>query len=139
MKKAIFATLFLACALIGCSKIDEKDPVSVLKSFILLCEAGEISQAEELLAPNNDVDYFRKYKDKGKDMMYINHDYKGNDDIIELTYELLENLSSNDTAVIKLTSNYIKQNQKFDKVVVLKNIDGKWKIKDFLFMPVKVK
>ena len=28
MKKTIFATLFLACTLISCSKIDEKDPIS---------------------------------------------------------------------------------------------------------------
>lgn len=140
--KRLLVTLLVVLFMHGCgNKIDEKDPISVIQNFILLCESGNIDEAEKLLAPNNNVDYFRKYKNLngGKDMMYIDYDYKGNDDVIELSYEFLENLSSKDQAVVKLTSNYLEQNQKFDKVIVLKNIDNRWHIYEFLFMPVKVR
>lgn len=140
MSKFIFC--LCACLIfIGCARVDDSDPVSVVENFILYAEAGEMDKAEVLLAPKNDVDYFRKYRDLngGKDMFYIDYDYKGNDDTIELKFEILKNVSSVDTSVVKLTSTYFKQNHSFEKAVILNNIDGKWKIQDFLIMPVKVR
>lgn len=129
----IFSALFLtACS----SKKD--DPVSVLQNFILLCEKGELDKAQKLITKRNNVDYFRTYRDMGKDLIFIDYDYKGNDNVVRIDYELLENLSSDDVAVVKMTTNYKKQNHTFDKNVVLHKIDGQWKIFEYLFMPVKV-
>lgn len=143
MKNLLTLVFFTSCIfLAGCGKkIDEKDPVSILKNFVLLCEDGKIDEAQKLLAPKNDVDYFDKFKNLngGKDLIFIDYDYKGNDNVINIGYELLKNLSSADTAVIKMTTNYLKLNDKFEKIIVLNNIDGKWRIHDYVLMPVKVK
>jgi hypothetical protein len=126
----------------GCSEINSpKAPAEVVKNFILLCESGKTDEAEKLLAPKNNVDYFYKFKDMngGRDLIFIDYDYKSNDDTVALHFELLESMSSDEMAVIKMTSNYMKLNSKFEKNIVLYKIDGKWRIHDYLLMPVKVK
>lgn len=142
MKKiSITFLLIMSILSAGCAKkINEDDPIDVIKNFILLCEAGDIKDAEKLLAPKNNVDYFDKYKNLngGKDLIYIGHDYKGNDDVIELKFELIKNLSSKKNAVVKMTSNYLKQHHSFEKVIMLTKVDGKWRIHDYELMPVKV-
>ncbi|MSN96668.1 DUF4878 domain-containing protein [Campylobacter sp. FMV-PI01] len=139
-KKIIFIIMigfiFNACS----KKIDSKDPVLVVENFILLCEKGQIDEAQKLLAKKHNLDYFKKYKDKnsGKDLFYIDYDYKKNDDVIELSYKFLKEESSPTIAVVKLNSNYKKQNAVFEKEIILHKENDEWKIYDFLFMPVKV-
>ncbi|CZE47023.1 DUF4878 domain-containing protein [Campylobacter geochelonis] len=141
MKKFIFSLVFIASVFYGCANKNLDNPADVVKEFILLCEKGDINKAQQLLEKNNNVDYFRKFKDLngGKDLFYIDYDYKGNDDTVELKFENLKDLSSASVAVVKLTSNYKKQQHSFEKNIVLHKINGEWKIYDFLFMPVKVK
>lgn len=141
--KYTYFLIAIALFFTACSKKDEipNDPVEVVKNFVLLCEAGKINEAKKLLAPKNNVDYIDKYgsKNNGKDFIYLDYDYKGNDDVLKLNYELMKNLSTNETAIVKQTSNYLIQHQTFEKAIMLKKIDGKWKITDWLLMPVKVK
>jgi hypothetical protein len=143
MEKGIFGVLTAVFLLLtGCGeKVDFSNPISVLKSFILLCEEGKIDEAQKLLAPSNNVDYFKKFKNMngGKDLIYIDYDYKGNDEFVKLDFELLP--SGNDSAVhVKLISTYpAYQNSTFEKEVVLHKINGNWKIYDYLLLPVKVK
>ncbi|GKH60302.1 hypothetical protein CE91St25_06380 [Campylobacter ureolyticus] len=142
MYKKLILALFVFLFITGCSKkINEENPVDVVYNFILLCEEGKIAEAEKLLAPKNNLDYMDKFKEKnnGKDLFYIDYDYKGNDDVVELKFDYLKDQSSPTIAVVKLTSNYKKQNHIFEKNIVLHMIDTKWRIYDFLFMPVKVK
>lgn len=140
MKKFIFSMAVLLFVF-GCSKPETKtqSPIDVVKSFILLCEEGKVDDAEKLLTQKNNVDYFRTFKSKGKDLLYINHDYKGNDDTIELNFEILDSMSSENVAVVKMVSNYKKQHHIFEKNIVLHKVDGYWKIFDFLISPVEVK
>lgn len=136
---SLIASICLAFA--GCAdKIDEQDPVDVVKNFILLCEAGKLDKAKELVTEKNNLDYVDKFKDRnnGKDLFYIDYDYKGNDDVIELDFEYLEDTSGPTIAFVKMTSDYKKQNHKFEKVITLHMVNAKWRIHDFLFMPVKV-
>ena len=142
MYKKLTLALFVFLFITGCSKkINEEDPVDVVYNFILLCEEGKITEAEGLLTPKNNLDYMDKFKDKngGKDLFYIDYDYKGNDDVVELKFDYLKDQSSPTIAVVRLTSNYKKQNHIFEKNIVLHMIDAKWRIYDFLFMPVRVK
>jgi hypothetical protein len=143
MKKYLFGILAASSLfLIGCDeKVDFSNPVSVVKSFILLCEDGRIDDAQKLLAPSNNVDYFKKFKNMngGKDLIYIDYDYKGNDEFVKLDFELLPSDNSS-TAYVKLTSTYLaQQNSTFEKEITLHKIDGNWKIYDYLLLPVKVK
>ncbi|PSM51881.1 hypothetical protein CBLAS_0589 [Campylobacter blaseri] len=141
-KKMIFASVFILLFFTACSpKIDETNPVEVVRGFILLCEDGKVEKAKELLTKNHNLLYLKKFEDmgNGKDLFYIDYDYKGNDDIVELTFENLKEKSSPTLAVIKLTSNYKRQHHTFTKNVVLHKVKNKWKIHDFMFMPVKVK
>ena len=89
MYKKLILALFVFLFITGCSKkINEEDPVDVVYNFILLCEEGKITEAEKLLTPKNNLDYMDKFKDKngGKDLFYIDYDYKGNDDVVELKF-----------------------------------------------------
>ena len=141
MYKKIFSTLACVALLTGCSKkIDEESPIDVVYNFILLCEQGKVADAEKLLAEKHNLDYLDKFKDKngGKDLFYIDYDYKGNDDVLELTFEHVKEMSSPTIAVIKMTSDYKKQNHEFEKNVVLHMKNMKWKIHEFPFTPVKV-
>jgi uncharacterized lipoprotein YehR (DUF1307 family) len=143
MKKVVFGILtVLSFLLTGCDeKVDFSNPISVLKSFILLCEKGKIDEAQKLLAPSNNVDYFKKFKNMngGKDLIYIDYDYKGDGEFVKLDFELLP--SGNDSvAYVKMTSTYLaQQNGTFEKKVILHKINGDWKIYDYLLFPVKVK
>ncbi|MDR0666886.1 MAG: hypothetical protein LBF71_05695 [Campylobacteraceae bacterium] len=143
MKKEILVILTAVLLfLTGCGeKTDFSNPVSVLKNFILLCEKGKIDEAQQLLAPSNNVDYFKKFREMngGKDLIYIDYDYNGNDEFVKLDFELLP--SGNESAAyVKLTSTYLaQQNSTFEKEIVLHKIDGRWKIYDYLLLPVKVK
>lgn len=142
-KRIVFSFLIvLVLAIGGCSKkVDMSDPAEVVKSFILLCEAGKVDEAKTLLTEKHNLDYMDKFenKNKGKDLFYIDYDYKGNDDTVELKFENLKDKSGPTIAFVKLTSNYKKQNHEFEKVVTLHMVNSEWKINDFLFMPVKVK
>lgn len=86
MKKTFLLLFLLTLFFTSCEK-KQDDPISVVKEFILLCEDGKLDEAEKLLSPKNNVDYFRKFKDYKKDLIYIDYDYKGNDDIVELKFE----------------------------------------------------
>jgi hypothetical protein len=143
MKTAIFGAIFVIAILFGgcADKGNSDNPIDILQYFILLCEDGKIEKAQSLLAAKNNVDYFRKFKDmnNGKDLIFIDYDYKGNDDTLRLDFELLKDMSNDTVAVVKMTSTYLKrQDNKFEKNIVLYKIDGKWKIHDYLLMPVKV-
>lgn len=142
MKNKIVLPFLVACSILffGCSeKIDNTDPVDVVKNFILLTEAGKLDEAKTLLTEKHNLDYMDKFdKNNGKDLFYIDYDYKGNDDTIELKFDYLEDKSGPTIAFVKMTSNYKKQNHQFEKVITLHMINAQWKINDFLFMPVKV-
>lgn len=141
MFKKVLLALICVIFFVGCSKkINEENPVDVVYNFILLCEKGKISEAQKLIAEKNNLDYMDKFKNLngGKDLFYIDYDYKGNDDTLELTFELLKDQSSPTIAVVKMNSNYKKQKHEFEKNVVLHMQNTKWKIYDFKFTPVKV-
>ncbi|NLK67506.1 MAG: hypothetical protein GX282_08545 [Campylobacteraceae bacterium] len=142
MRKKIVSALTCALLLAGCgSKINEEDPIDVLYNFILLCEEGKLEDAEKLLAENHKIVNLRVFKremDNPKDLLYIDYDYKGNDDVLELTFEHLKEMSSPTIAVVKMNSNYKKQRHQFEKNVVLHMENAKWRIYDFKFGPVRV-
>ncbi|MCI6988470.1 MAG: hypothetical protein MR902_02725 [Campylobacter sp.] len=129
----------VACALllVGCSKKD--DPAMVVSDFILLIESGKIDEASRLLTKDNQLDYFDKFKHLGKDMMFIDYDYKGNDDVLDLKFEKDSKNCNDEICLVKLTTNYKLQNHSFQKDIILHKIDGEWKIYKYNFMPVVVK
>lgn len=138
MKKTFLLLFLLTLFFTSCEK-KQDDPISVVKEFILLCEDGKLDEAEKLLSPKNNVDYFRKFKDYKKDLIYIDYDYKGNDDIVELKFEKIAEKSDENTSTILMSSNYKKQNHKFNKEITLHKINNQWKIYEFIFLPVVVK
>lgn len=138
MRIILFLLIFLAFFITSCSKkVDE--PIDIVKEFILLCEKGDLDEAKKLLTRKNNVDYFRTFKDYKKDLIYIDYDYKGNDDIVELKFEKIAEKSDENTTVVKMFSNYKKQNHKFDKEIILHKINNEWKIYEFIFLPVVVR
>lgn len=147
IRNANFMLSILAISLFGaalffsaCSddKIAKNSPEAVVRDFILLCEAGKMDDAQKLLASKNNVDYFKKYKAMGKDMIFIGHDYKGNDDVIEI--EFLRKNQNDEIAIVGVSANYKIQQHKFNKDVILHNENGAWKIYEYPSLyPVKVK
>lgn len=137
--KKLYILILVAITFISCGKKNYNDPVEVVKDFILLCEEGKMDEAEKLLTKKNDVDYFRKFKNEGKNLIFINYDYEGNDDIVELKFELLKDKSNDKVAVVKKTSNYLKQKHSFEKEIILHKVNNEWKIFRFVFLPVIVK
>lgn len=138
MKKILLMMTLLVLFITACSKKPD-EPISIIKEFILLCEEGNLDGAKKLLAPKNNVDYFKKFKDYKKDLIYIDYDYKGNDDTVELKFEKIIEKSDENSTTIKMTSNYKKQNHTFDKEIILHKINNQWKIYEFIFLPVVVK
>ncbi|WP_267524612.1 hypothetical protein [Campylobacter sp. MG1] len=135
---SLIATTFIGAALLSACSDSKKTPVKVVEEFILLCEEGKMNEAQSLLANKNNVDYFKKFKDKGKDMIFIDYDYKGNDDIVEINFTQKNN--DVDIAIVQVDINYKIQQHKFSKDVILNNENGTWKIYEYPSLyPVKVK
>lgn len=140
--RRILGAIFVLAFLWGCSpKINEEDPIEVVKGFIVLCEDGKIEKAKKLLTKEHNLDYLKKFENmnNGKDLIYIDYDYKENDDVLELSFKNLTEKGSPTVAVVELTTEYKRQHHTFSKNIVLHKVAGKWRIHDFLFMPVKVK
>ncbi|WP_336608511.1 MULTISPECIES: hypothetical protein [unclassified Campylobacter] len=132
------SSLIAAALILSACGNEAKEPEAVVKDFVLLCEAGKMSDAAKLLASKNNVDYFKKFQDKGKDMIFIDYDYKGNDDTIEMNFT--KKNKSSEIAVVQVDTNYKIQQHKFSKDVILHNENGEWKIYEYPSLyPVKVK
>lgn len=146
IKKTIFMEIFLIFSLIlaalfisACSNDNKSDdPTKVVMDFVLLCEAGKTQEAAKLLASKNNVDYFKKFESKGKDMLFIDYDYKGNDDVLEI--QLSKKNNSDEIAIVSMQTNYKIQKHKFSKDIILHKENGKWKIYEYPSLyPVRVK
>ncbi|WP_336609444.1 hypothetical protein [Campylobacter sp. RM9333] len=132
------SSLIAAALILSACGNEAKEPEAVVKDFVLLCEAGKMNDAAKLLASKNNVDYFKKFQDKGKDMIFIDYDYKGNDDTIEMNFT--KKNKSSEIAVVQVDTNYKIQQHKFSKDVILHNENGEWKIYEYPSLyPVKVK
>ncbi|ULO02131.1 MULTISPECIES: hypothetical protein [unclassified Campylobacter] len=132
------SSLVTAALILSACGNEKKEPEMVVKDFVLLCEAGKMNEASKLLAKKNNVDYFKKFQDKGKDMIFIDYDYKGNDDTIEMSFT--KKNKSSEIAVVQVDTNYKIQQHKFSKDVILHNENGEWKIYEYPSLyPVKVK
>ncbi|MBT0881788.1 DUF4878 domain-containing protein [Campylobacter sp. RM9334] len=132
------SSLIVAALILSACGNEAKEPEAVVKDFVLLCEAGKMSDAAKLLASKNNVDYFKKFQDKGKDMIFIDYDYKGNDDTIEMNFT--KKNKSSEIAIVQVDTNYKIQQHKFSKDVILHNENGEWKIYEYPSLyPVKVK
>ena len=145
IRNANFMLSILAISLVGaalffsaCSNDKTNDPEKVVEQFILLCEDGKMDDAYKLLAKKNNVDYFRKYRHLGKDMLFIDYTYKGNDDVLEIN--LKRKNQDSDIAIVQMDTNYKIQQHKFSKDIILHKENNEWKIYEYPSMyPIKVK
>lgn len=134
---SLLASMFLLASFIACSK-KIQEPEEVVKEFVLLCEEGKMDEAQKLLASKNNVDYFKKFKHMGKDMLFIDYDYKNNDDILEITVNRIN--KNDEIAIVSLNTNYKIQQHKFSKNIILHKENNEWKIYEYPSLyPVKVK
>lgn len=134
---SLLASIFLLASFIACSK-KIQEPEEVVMSFIKLCEEGKVDEAQKLLASKNNVDYFKKFKERKKDMLFIDYDYKGNDDVLEINASKVN--KSDEIAIVLLETNYKIQQHKFSKNIILHKENNEWKIYEYPSLyPVKVK